>query len=76
MVQVPSRELVPGDIVRVEQGQTIMFEGQVVGSDGRLCTDQSAITGQSTAVKKRNGDLCYPGSGVVSGKATLIPSTW
>ena len=49
-----------------------MFEGQVVGSDGRLCTDQSALTSQSAAVKKRNGDLCYPGSLIVSGKAILI----
>ena len=72
MMQVPMRELVPGDIVHVEQGQTIMFEGRVVTSDGRLCTDQSALTGQSTGVKKRNGDMCYPGSGVIGGSATLI----
>ena len=72
MMQVPARELVPGDIVHVEQGQTIMVEGRVVMSDGRLSIDQSALTGQSTSVNKRNGDLCYPGSGVVTGNATLI----
>ena len=72
MRQVRDRELVPGDIVHFEQGETIMFEGQVVTSDGHLCTDQSSLTGQSTAVQKSNGDMCYPSSGVVSGKATLI----
>ena len=72
MRQIRDRELVPGDIVHVEQGQTIIFEGQVVTSDGQFCTDQSDLTGQSKAVQKSNGDICYPSSGVVSGKATLI----
>ena len=72
MTQVPARELVPGDIVHIEQGQTILVEGRVMTSDGRLCTDQSTIIGQSTGVMKRDDDICYPGSGVVSGKATLL----
>ena len=72
MMQVLSRELVPGDIVHVKQGQIIMFEGRVVTSDGRLSTDQSAITGESAKVNKENGDLCYPLSGVFSGHAILI----
>ena len=67
-----ARELVPGDIVRVEQGQVIMFEGRVVATDGRLCTDQSNLTGQRTPISKGEGDMCYPSSGIVSGKATLI----
>lgn len=72
MMQVPARELVPGDIVHVEQGQIIMFEGRVVTSDGRLCIDQSALTGQSTEVKKWTNDMCFSGTGVFSGNATLI----
>ena len=58
--------------MNIEQGQTIMVEGRVVISDGRLSTDQSCITGQSTPVNKYIGDICYPLAGVVSGNATLI----
>ncbi len=72
MMQAQMRELVPGDIVHVEHGQSLLFEGRVLTSDDRLCIDQSALTGQSMPVKKRNGDICYPGSGVKSGSATLM----
>jgi H+-transporting ATPase len=58
---LPARNLVPGDIVRVRLGAIIpadikLFEGDY------LLTDESALTGESLPVEKHLGDVSYSGS--------------
>ena len=72
MKRVLMRDLVPGDIVYVKEGQTIMFEGQIIKRDSPLIIDQSAIVPQDLPVSKSVGDTCYPATGVIGGAAFLI----
>lgn len=53
---IPARELVPGDIIRVRQGDIVPADVKVL--TGGLTVDQSALTGESKNVDKGpNGDL-------------------
>jgi H+-transporting ATPase len=59
--EIESRELVPGDIVRVHLGVIIpadikLFEGDY------LLTDESALTGESLPVEKHVSDVAFSGS--------------
>jgi K+-transporting ATPase ATPase B chain len=50
---VPARALRVGDVVRVEAGQTIPGDGDVI--DGVASVDESAITGESAPVIRESG---------------------
>ena len=59
--EIESRELVPGDIVRVRLGVIIpadikLFEGDY------LLADESALTGESLPVEKHVSDIAFSGS--------------
>jgi Ca2+-transporting ATPase len=49
---VPSRELVPGDLVEVAPGEYFPADGLLVGGSG-LQADESTLTGESLPVAKR-----------------------
>ncbi|MCX7868545.1 MAG: plasma-membrane proton-efflux P-type ATPase, partial [Terrimicrobiaceae bacterium] len=69
--EIPARELVPGDIVRVRLGDVIPADGTLL--DGAfLSVDQSALTGESLAVSKQRGDTVYSGSAVKQGEMTMV----
>jgi H+-transporting ATPase len=71
---VPSRELVPGDVVRIRPGDFVPADAQVV--DGHLEVDQSALTGESLSVAKNPGDLLYSGSIIKNGESNgIVTST-
>ena len=64
---LPSRELVPGDVVRIRLGDVVpadikLFEGDY------LEVDQSALTGESLPVDKKSGDVGFSGSTVRKGE--------
>jgi len=65
---VLSRELVPGDLVRVRAGDIVAADARII--DGSLEVDQSALTGESVAAPKSTGDLVYSGSVASRGEAT------
>jgi H+-transporting ATPase len=65
---IPARGLVPGDIVRLRQGDFIPADARMVS--GELSVDQSALTGESREVDKRPEHLLYSGSVVRRGEAT------
>jgi P-type Ca2+ transporter type 2C len=50
-IQVPSEELVPGDILFVESGDMVTADGRLVQVN-QLQTDESALTGESLPVEK------------------------
>ncbi len=48
---VPSRELVPGDILRIRSGDFVPADIKI--SSGALAVDQSALTGESLTLEKK-----------------------
>lgn len=67
---VPARELVPGDILRVRAGDFLAADLKVV--TGKLEADQSALTGESMAVEKKENSVLYSGSIIKEGEANSI----
>lgn len=61
---VPASELTRGAIVRVEAGETIPGDGDVI--EGAATVDESAITGESApVVREAGGDRCAVTGGTV-----------
>lgn len=72
MKEVEAHEVVPGDILMLDEGTIIPADGRIITEDAFLQVDQSAITGESLAVDKHNGDNCYSSSAVKRGEAFMI----
>lgn len=72
LVEVPANEVVPGDILQLEDGVVIPADGRLVTEDCFVQIDQSAITGESLAVDKRYGDSTFSSSTVKRGEAFMI----
>lgn len=72
LIEIAANEIVPGDILQLEDGTVIPADGRVVSEDCHLQIDQSAITGESLAVEKRFGDATYSSSTVKTGEAFMI----
>jgi P-type Ca2+ transporter type 2C len=64
--RIPARELVPGDIVLVTEGQRLPADGQLVAGDA-LLVDESTLTGESAPVTKilaaEDVELAFPDPG-------------
>jgi H+-transporting ATPase len=72
---VPAAELVPGDRIRVAIGAVIPADITVLSSQP-LQVDQAALTGESMAVQRSQGDLLYSGSVLKQGLAEgLVTAT-
>jgi Ca2+-transporting ATPase len=54
--RVPAREVVPGDVVLIEQGDAIPADARLIEVTD-LETKESALTGESAAVPKTTGEL-------------------
>ena len=67
---LPSRELVPGDIVRLRSGDIIPADLKLL--TGTLAIDQSSITGESKDVDKAVGEVLSSGSIVRSGEGNAV----
>ena len=82
---VPAHEVVPGDVVQVQEGDQVPADGQLVGEAG-VRVDEGALSGESHAVFKlatsghqRAGgsilerhELVFAGTSVVAGCGTLV----
>ena len=66
-LQVPARELVPGDVVRVRLGDIIPSDVKLLEGE-YLLVDQSALTGESLPVEKHISDVAYAGSIIRQGE--------
>lgn len=71
---VDSRELVPGDIVRVTEGDKIPADGRAIQVND-FCVDESSLTGESESVWKtvsaQGNNFCYAGTFVLNGSAYI-----
>ena len=72
-----AREVVPGDILFVQEGDKISADGIMI--DGTLLVDESVLTGESQAVEKSPPDpqidarsSVYSGATVVKGSARIL----
>jgi H+-transporting ATPase len=69
--QIPARELVPGDVIRIRPGDIIPADVKLVEGD-YLSVDQSALTGESLPVDKQTGDVGYSGSVAKQGEVIAL----
>ncbi|MFX1283729.1 MAG: HAD-IC family P-type ATPase, partial [Promethearchaeota archaeon] len=73
--ELPARELVPGDIIRVRLGDIVPADIKLINGE-YLLVDQSALTGESLPVEKHLFDVSYSGSIVRQGEMNaLVVST-
>ena len=56
----PSRELVPGDVIRMRLGDIVPADARLLDGDP-VEVDQSALTGESLPAEKKSGMRCSPG---------------
>ncbi len=74
-VEVPMRQVVKDDIIRIEPGDRLVVDGEMVESDS-LEMDESLLTGESDAVYKEvgaevfSGSFCTAGTGIM--RATRV----
>ncbi|MCD6367621.1 MAG: calcium-translocating P-type ATPase, PMCA-type [Candidatus Aenigmarchaeota archaeon] len=64
---IDSTDIVPGDLIVLEGGDIIPADAKIL--EGELEVDESILTGESRAKKKKTGDKIFSGCGIYSGKA-------
>lgn len=82
---IPSRELVPGDIIELEAGDHVSADGRLVWVTSNFSVQEASLTGESTPVLKTirtldkdevpladRANMVYLGTSVASGKARAI----
>lgn len=69
-ISINTSEIVPGDMVILDQGAKIPADGKLTFTN-RLYIDEAVITGESLPVNKNKGDVVYMGTVVSSGQAVL-----
>ena len=82
-IEIPSKDVVPGDIMMLEAGDMVVADGRVL-ENFSIQVNESSLTGESTNVEKREIDLTeevplgdrinmvYSGSLVTYGRATVV----
>ncbi len=70
-LETPSRDLVPGDIVRVRLGDIVPADVKLIDG-GYLFLDESALTGESLPVEKHVSDVAYSNSIVRQGEMNAL----
>lgn len=68
---IPARELVPGDIIRLRLGDIIPADAKLLEGDP-IEVDQSTLTGESLPVERKKEDDVYSGSVVNQGEIEAI----
>jgi H+-transporting ATPase len=67
---ITGNQLVPGDILRIRTGDFITADAKMI--DGTLNSDQSALTGESMLISKKEGDMLYSGSIIRNGECNAV----
>ena len=83
MIEIPSEQVVPGDVMTIEAGDMVVADGRILDIHS-LQVNESSLTGESTNVDKADvefdheiplGDrlnMVYSGSLVTYGRATIL----
>ncbi|MFH0712948.1 MAG: cation-translocating P-type ATPase [Candidatus Micrarchaeota archaeon] len=67
LIELETRLLVPGDVILLETGDKVSADAQIFETTG-LKVDESALTGESAPVEKKNGAIVFAGTLIVHGK--------
>ncbi len=65
--EIPARELVPGDVVRIRLGDIVPADLKLFDGD-YLSVDESSLTGESLPVEKHAEDVAFSGSVIRQGE--------
>jgi len=68
---LPAKNLVPGDIIRLHIGDVVPADVQLM-QDGFISIDESALTGESLPVTKREGEVAYSNTIVKQGEMLAL----
>lgn len=68
---IAATELVPGDIVRLRIGEIVPADARLL-EDGSVQVDQSALTGESLPVERKQGDAVFSGSIIKQGEIEAL----
>ncbi|MDD2896160.1 MAG: plasma-membrane proton-efflux P-type ATPase [Aliarcobacter sp.] len=71
-VNLPSRELVPHDVIKLRSGNIIPADANLLDKDGFLFVDQSALTGESLPVQYESGAIVYANAIVTQGEMSAV----
>ncbi|MBF8250236.1 MAG: calcium-transporting ATPase 1 [Candidatus Levybacteria bacterium] len=74
VIQIDATDLVPGDIVRLSEGDKIPADGKII-SDKFLEIDESILTGESLSVIKSQNDPVFSGTLVTKGNSRILITT-
>jgi H+-transporting ATPase len=66
-----SKELVPGDIVILKMGNIVPADVKLL-KDEQINIDESALTGESVPVDKKENDIAYSGTTIKRGEAKAV----
>ncbi|MGZ8842823.1 MAG: HAD-IC family P-type ATPase, partial [Pyrinomonadaceae bacterium] len=69
-VRLPSTQLVPGDLVRIEAGERVPADGSLVEAYG-IMVDESIVTGESLPIEKLVGEELLSATLMSRGKGYL-----
>ena len=64
---IPSKNVVPGDVARIHLGDIVPADIKLIEGD-YVTVDESSLTGESLPVEKTVGDICYSGSIIQKGQ--------
>lgn len=67
---ISGNQLVPGDIIRIRTGDFITADAKIIY--GTVHADQSALTGESMLISKKESDLLFSGSVIKNGECTAV----
>ena len=70
LVHLPTQDIVPGDVVRLEAGDRVPAAGAIGDAQGAML-DESVLTGESVPVDKGQGDEAFSGTLLVRGRVTM-----
>ena len=70
-VTPPSRELVPGDVIRLRLGDIVPADARLLDGDS-VEVDQSALTGESLPATRKSGEAVFSGSIVRQGEVGAL----
>ncbi|MEJ2532956.1 MAG: plasma-membrane proton-efflux P-type ATPase [Halioglobus sp.] len=69
--RIPSRELVPGDVIKLKIGDIIPADVQLLDGD-YLLIDEAALTGESLPVTRKPGEVAYANTIVKQGEMLAV----
>jgi len=70
-VSLLAEEIVPGDVIRVEPGDQLVADGEVIRTRG-MTIDESLLTGEADGVRKGLGERALSGSFCISGSGYYV----